>query len=51
VLLAAAEQEDAYLLVVGARGQGAVDRRLLGSVAASLTQLAQQPVAVVPHPR
>jgi nucleotide-binding universal stress UspA family protein len=50
-LLAAAEQEDADLLVVGARGHGALDRRLLGSVASSLTQLAQQPVAVVPHPR
>jgi nucleotide-binding universal stress UspA family protein len=50
-LLAVAEHEHTDLLVVGARGHGAVDRLLLGSVASSLTQLAHQPVAVVPHPR
>jgi nucleotide-binding universal stress UspA family protein len=50
-LLTVAEQDDTDLVVVGARGHGAVDRLLLGSVATSLTQLARQPVAVVPHPR
>jgi nucleotide-binding universal stress UspA family protein len=50
-LLTVAEQEDTDLVVVGARGRGAVDRLLLGSVAVSLTQLSRQPVAVVPHPR
>lgn len=50
-ILAVAEQEDTDLVVVGARGQGALDRLRLGSVASSIMQLAEQPVAVVPHAR
>ena len=39
---------DADLLVVGARGQGALTARLLGSVSYYLARHAQQPLAIIP---
>lgn len=50
-LLDVAASDELDLLVVGARGHGTLDGLRLGSVASSLTQLSQTPVAVVPHPR
>jgi nucleotide-binding universal stress UspA family protein len=47
-LLTAAEAEDVALVVVGKRGLGPVDGRLLGSVSRRVAELADCPVAVIP---
>lgn len=46
-----AEEEDADLLVVGARGSGPLSRLLLGSVANEVTRRSTRPFAVVPLDR
>lgn len=46
-----ADETDAGLLVVGARGLGAVRGLLLGSVAGYVVRYATRPIAVVPGPR
>ena len=46
-----ADETDAGLLVVGARGLGAVQGLLLGSVAGYVVRYAPRPIAVVPGPR
>lgn len=48
VLLQAAGDADAELIVCGTRGQGAVTRMVLGSVSLGLTRHAELPVLVVP---
>lgn len=47
-LLSAAEAEDAALVVVGKRGLGPIDGRLLGSISRRVAELADCPVAVIP---
>lgn len=47
-LLTAAEAEDVALLVVGKRGLGPIDGRLLGSVSRRVAELSHCPVAVIP---
>lgn len=47
-LLAAAERESAALLVVGRRGLGSLEGRLLGSVSRRVAELSPCPVAIVP---
>jgi nucleotide-binding universal stress UspA family protein len=47
----AAHADEADLLVVGARGHGAVGAALLGSVSTWLLHHAHRPIAVVPLPR
>jgi len=42
-----AKRSDIWLVVVGHRGRGAVERALLGSVADRLTQISPKPVVVV----
>lgn len=46
-----ADETGAALLVVGARGLGAVQGLLLGSVAGYVVRYARRPIAVVPGPR
>jgi nucleotide-binding universal stress UspA family protein len=46
-LAAEAEREEIWLVVVGHRGRGSVERVMLGSVADRLTQLSPKPVLVV----
>jgi nucleotide-binding universal stress UspA family protein len=46
-LAAEAKREDIWLVVVGHRGRGSVERVLLGSVADRLAQLSPKPVLVV----
>lgn len=46
-----ADETDAALLVVGARGLGALQGLLLGSVAGYVVRYATRPIAVVPGPR
>jgi len=43
-----ADEEDAYLIVVGSRGRGAFKRAFLGSVSSDVIGLARRPVLVVP---
>jgi nucleotide-binding universal stress UspA family protein len=50
VLESVAEREDARLIVVAARGLGALRSALLGSVAAELTSAATRPVVVLSEP-
>ena len=50
VLLAAAEEEGADLIVVGSRGVGAYPELLLGSTSTQLAQRARCPVVIVPGP-
>ena len=45
-LAEAAQHPDIWLVVVGHRGRGAVQRLLLGSVAGRLTQISPKPVLV-----
>jgi nucleotide-binding universal stress UspA family protein len=47
-LLAAVEDEDADLLVVGARGHGVLADRVLGGVSYRVTHRSRRPVVVVP---
>jgi nucleotide-binding universal stress UspA family protein len=47
-LLSAAQAADAVMVVVGKRGLGPIDGRLLGSVSRRIAELAQCPVAVIP---
>lgn len=47
VLMAAADREDASLIVIAARGMGAVRAAFLGSVATTLCSSATRPVVVV----
>ncbi|HEY9558376.1 MAG TPA: universal stress protein, partial [Acidimicrobiales bacterium] len=49
-LLEAAEQEDAYLVVVGPRGHGGFARLHIGSVAHHLAHHTTRPLAIVPAP-
>jgi nucleotide-binding universal stress UspA family protein len=42
-----AKRPDVWLLVVGHRGRGSIERKVLGSVADSLTQISPKPVLVV----
>ena len=42
-----AQRDDIWMVVVGHRGRGAVQRALLGSVADRLTQISPKPVVVV----
>ncbi|HEY4882097.1 MAG TPA: universal stress protein [Myxococcales bacterium] len=46
-LAAEAKRDEIWLVVVGHRGRGSVERVLLGSVADRLTQLSSKPVLVV----
>ncbi len=48
VLNQLATQLDADMIVVGRRGQSALTRKLFGSTTASLVQIADKPVVVVP---
>lgn len=48
VILAEAERMDADLIVIGSHSAEALDRRLLGSVASKVLQLAKAPVFLVP---
>jgi nucleotide-binding universal stress UspA family protein len=48
-ILEAAEEENATMLVVGARGRGPVRSALLGSVSRDVASGARCPVVVVPH--
>lgn len=50
-ILHEAARIDAALVVVAPRGQGAVQRLVLGSVAKAVVQLADRPVLVVPDPK
>lgn len=50
VLLAAADEVGADLLVVGSRRLGLLERLTLGSTSTRLLRLARRPVAVVPLP-
>jgi nucleotide-binding universal stress UspA family protein len=43
-----ADEEAAYLIVVGSRGRGAFKRAFLGSVSSDVIGLARRPVLVVP---
>ena len=43
-----ADEEGAYLIVVGSRGGGAFKRAFLGSVSSDVIGLARRPVLVVP---
>jgi nucleotide-binding universal stress UspA family protein len=47
-LLTAAQAPDAVMVVVGKRGLGPIDGRLLGSVSRRVAELADCPVAVIP---
>lgn len=47
-VLAAAERENADLIVCGTRGQGPIGRAILGSTSSSLVHQADRPVLVVP---
>ena len=48
VLLAAADDYDAHLIVVGSRGVGGYPELLLGSTSTQLAQLSMRPVTVIP---
>lgn len=48
VIVQAADEADASLLVVGTRGLGAVQGLLLGSVAGYIARYATRPIAVIP---
>jgi nucleotide-binding universal stress UspA family protein len=48
VLLRAAEEEDADLIVVGSRGLGGYPELLLGSTSTQVAQNSQRPVTIVP---
>lgn len=50
LILEAAEDSDASLIVVGHHGWGAVKRFILGSVALDVAQRSRRPVLVVPEP-
>jgi nucleotide-binding universal stress UspA family protein len=50
LLAAVAEREDARLIVIAARGMGAVRAAFLGSVTIALTTSATRPVVVLPEP-
>ena len=47
-LLAAAEERDARLIVVGSSGEGALKGMILGSTPHKLLHLSERPVLVVP---
>ena len=47
-LLAAADEEDADLIVVGSRGLGGFPQLLLGSTSTQLAQHSSRPVTIVP---
>lgn len=50
VLLAAAAELDADLLVIGSRGAGGIGEQLMGSTSTQITERASRPVVVVPGP-
>jgi nucleotide-binding universal stress UspA family protein len=47
-IMAAADAEDADLIVIGTHGHGKLRDRLLGSVSYRIIHLARQPVTVIP---
>ena len=47
-LMAVADREDADLIVLGARGHGSFEDRVLGSVSYKVSHRAHQPVVIVP---
>jgi nucleotide-binding universal stress UspA family protein len=49
VICQVADDLDAELIVLGARGLGRVESALLGSVSAAVVHHAKRPVLVVPH--
>ena len=49
VLLAAGEEFDADVLVLGSRGLGGFPEQLLGSTSTQVAQHARRPVVIVPH--
>lgn len=50
VLLAAADEEDVDLIVVGSRGMGGYPELLLGSTSTQVAQHSKRPVTIVPAP-